>query len=134
MVTHRCNRTLTGAGSGDIPVLPLAREVKSVDVDTAADIILIGALAAVWLTAGLLADGLPVARTAAELRRRAGLLSILVGGGAAVFVAVPVVTGAMPGPSAASTAALLAAVPAVLAVIGNVDPSKPRGSSNLAGA
>jgi hypothetical protein len=31
-------------------------------------------------------------------------------------------------------AALLAAVPAVLAVIGNVDPSKPRGSSNLAGA
>ncbi len=83
-------------------------------MDTAADLILIGALAAIWLTAGLLADGLPVARTAAELRRRAGLLSILVGAGAAVFVAVPVVTGALSGPSAAPTAALLAAVPAIV--------------------
>jgi hypothetical protein len=88
--------------------------VNSVDVNTAADLILIGALAAIWLTAGLLADGLPVARSAAELRRRAGLLSILVGGGAAVFAAVPVVTGALPGPSAAPTAALLAAVPAIV--------------------
>ncbi len=83
-------------------------------MDTAADVILIGALAAVWLSAGLLADGLPIARTAAELRRRAGLLSILVGGGAALFVAVPVVTGALPGPSAAPAAALLAAVPAIV--------------------
>ncbi len=89
-------------------------------MDTAADVILIGALAAIWLTAGLLADGLPVARTAADLRRRAGLLSILVGGGAAVFVAVPVVTGAMPGPSAASTAALLAAVPAIVVMTSTV--------------
>jgi hypothetical protein len=85
-----------------------------VDVNTTADVILIGALAAIWLTAGLLADGLPVARSAAELRRRAGLLSILVGGGAAVFVAVPVVSGALPGASAAPTAALLTAVPAMV--------------------
>ncbi|MCA2212785.1 hypothetical protein [Jidongwangia harbinensis] len=83
-------------------------------MNTAADLILIGALAAIWLTAGLLADGLPVARTAAELRRRAGLLSYLVGGGAAVFVAVPVVAGALTGTSAAPMAALLPAVPALV--------------------
>jgi hypothetical protein len=113
-MTDRQRRTPTGSGSGDIPVSPLAREVKSGRVDTAADLILIGALAAIWLTAGLLADGLPVARTAAELRRRAGLLSVLVGGGAVVFMAVPVVTGMLPGPSAASTAALFPAVPALV--------------------
>lgn len=86
-------------------------------MDTAADLILIGALAAVWLTAGLLADGLPVARTAAELRRRAGLLSALVGGGAAVFVAVPVTAAVLPGASAAPTAALLPAVPALVVLV-----------------
>ena len=66
--------------------------MKSVDVNTATDLILIGALAALWLTAGLLADALPSARTARELRRRARTLSMLVGGGAAVFIAVPLVT------------------------------------------
>jgi len=89
-------------------------------VNTTADVILIGALAAIWLTAGLLADGLPVARSAAELSRRAGLLSVLVGGGAVVFVAVPVVTGALPGPSAAPTAALLAAVPAMVVLTSTI--------------
>lgn len=83
-------------------------------MNTATDLILVGALATVWLTAGLLADGLPVARTAAELRRRARLLSFLVGAGAAVFVAIAVVTSAQPGTSAAPTAALLAAVPAIV--------------------
>ena len=86
-------------------------------MDTAADVILIGALAAIWLTAGLLADGLPVARTAADLRRRAGLLSILAGAGAVVFVAVPVITGALPGTSVAPTAALPAAVPALVVMV-----------------
>jgi hypothetical protein len=94
--------------------LLVAPSVKSVNVNITADVILIGASAAIWLTAGLLADGLPVARSAAELRRRAGLLSILVGGGAAMFVAVPVVTGAVPGASAAPTAALLMAVPGMV--------------------
>jgi hypothetical protein len=88
--------------------------VKSVDVNTAADLILGGALAAIWLTAGLLADGMPVARTAVELRRRAGLLSTLVGGGAAVFVAVPVVAGLLAGASSAPAAALLPGVPALV--------------------
>jgi len=80
------------------------------------DLILIGALAAVWLTAGLLADTLPGVRTARELRRRARALSTMVGAGAAVFIAVPVITGVLPGESAAPTAALLPAVPALLAV------------------
>ncbi|MEV4705632.1 hypothetical protein [Actinoplanes sp. NPDC049316] len=85
-------------------------------MNTTTDLILVGALTAVWLTAGLLADTLPGARTARELRRRAGVLSTLVGAGAAVFIAVPVITGLLPGESAAPAAALLPAVPAVLAV------------------
>jgi hypothetical protein len=83
-------------------------------VNTATDLILVVTLAAIWLTAGLLVDGLPTARTARELRRRTGLLSTLVGAGAAVFVAIPVVTGLLPGASAAPAAALLPAVPAMI--------------------
>ena len=90
--------------------------MKSVDVNTMTDLILIGALAAVWLAAGLLADTLPAARTARELRRRAHVLSMMVGAGAAVFIAVPVVSGLVSGESAAPTAAMLPAMPALLAV------------------
>jgi hypothetical protein len=88
--------------------------VEAVDVNTVADLVLAGALAAIWLTAGLLVEGLPSARTARELRRRAGRLSLLAGAGAAVFVTVPVVAGVVPGPSAAPPAALLPAVPALI--------------------
>jgi hypothetical protein len=83
-------------------------------MNTATDLILVAALAAIWLTAGLLVDAMPTARTARELRRRAGIISILVGAGTAVFVAVPVVTGVLPGASAAPAAALLPAVPAMI--------------------
>jgi hypothetical protein len=83
-------------------------------VNTAIDLTLVGALAAIWLAAGLLADAVPTARTARELRRRAGIISTLVGAGAAVFVAIPVVTGVLPGASEAPTAALLPAVPAMV--------------------
>jgi hypothetical protein len=83
-------------------------------VNTATDLILAGALTGVWLTAGLLVETLPTARTARELRLRTGLLSMLVGAGAAVFVAVPVITGLLPGASAAPAAALLPAVPAMI--------------------
>lgn len=83
-------------------------------MDIAADLILAGALVAAWLTAGLLADALPHARTARELRRRSGNLSLLIAIGAAAFVAVPVVTGLMPGDAAAPAAALLPAVPALI--------------------
>ena len=86
-------------------------------MNAATDLLLIGALAAVWLTAGLLADALPGARTARELRRRARTLSTVVGAGAAVFLAVPLVTGVLPGTSAAPAAALLAAVPALVVLL-----------------
>ena len=83
-------------------------------MNTVADLILAGALVAVWLTAGLLADRLPSARSARELRRRAGILTALVAAGASVFVAVPIVTGLIPGDSAAPAAALASAVPALV--------------------
>ena len=92
----------------------LASLVKAVDVNTTTgDLILIGALAAIWLTAGLLADGLPVAATAGAVGRRAGLLSILVGAGAAVLVIVAITGLLMPGTSAPA-ASLPAAVPALI--------------------
>ena len=83
-------------------------------MNTVADLVLAGALVAVWLTAGLLADTLPAARSARELRRRAGQLSMVVAAGATVFVAVPLVTAALPGESAAPAAALAPAVPALV--------------------
>jgi hypothetical protein len=91
--------------------------VNAVDVHTAADLTLIGALAGVWLAAGLLADTLPGARTALELRRRSVLLSIVIALGAAVFVAVPLLADLLPGDSAAPSAALLPAVPALFVLL-----------------
>ncbi|MGX6605426.1 hypothetical protein ACWKSP_25330 [Micromonosporaceae bacterium Da 78-11] len=83
-------------------------------MNTIADVILLSALALVWLTAGLLADALPTVRTARELRRRTGTLAALVGVGAVVFLTVPLVSAALPGASSAPTAALLPAVPALI--------------------
>jgi hypothetical protein len=83
-------------------------------VNIATDLSLVGALAVIWLTAGLLVDAMSTARTARELRRRAGIISLLVGAGAAVFVAIPVITGLLPGASTAPAAALLPAVPAMI--------------------
>jgi hypothetical protein len=83
-------------------------------VNIATDLSLVGTLAAIWLTAGLLVDAMSTARTARELRRRAGIISLLVGAGAAVFVAIPVITGLLPGGSMAPAAALLPAVPAMI--------------------
>jgi MFS family permease len=107
----------TGTRSGHIPVLFIAWQVNSVDVNTATDLITIGAIAAVWLTAGFLAETLPGVRTARELRRRAGALSMLVGGGIAVLIAAPVVAGTMAGDSAVPAVALLPAVPAVVVMV-----------------
>jgi hypothetical protein len=89
-------------------------------VNTVADLILAGALVAVWLTAGLLADTLPAARSARELRRRARALTMLVVSGASVFVAVPLVTALLPGESAAPAAALVPAVPALVVLTAGV--------------
>jgi len=85
-------------------------------VDIAADLILAGALAVAWLAAGLVADGLPAVRNARELRRRAGILTWLIAAGAATFAAVLVVNWIVPGESAGASAALLPAVPAVVAL------------------
>ena len=82
-------------------------------MNTATNVTLVGALAVIWLTAGLLADALPTSRTARELRRRTGLLSLLVGAGALVFVAVPGIAGLLANVSA-TPAALLPAVPAMV--------------------
>jgi hypothetical protein len=87
--------------------------VKAVDVNTATELSLIGALAVIWLGAGLLADSLPVARTALDLRRRVRLVSLLIGAGAAVFVAV----AALPVESAVKTAAVLPAVPGMVVLV-----------------
>jgi hypothetical protein len=105
-----------GPVSGQNPVPPLAAGVNAVDVHTAADLDLTGALAAVWLAAGLLAEALPGARTARELRRRAAALTWVLGAGVAGLAAVPVLARVVPGPSAAQVAALLPAVPALLVV------------------
>jgi hypothetical protein len=86
-------------------------------VTTAVDITVIGILAAIWLTAGILADALPDVRTARALHSRARALSILVGAGAAVLVAVPVADVLLPGTSAAPSAALLCAVPAMVVLV-----------------
>lgn len=91
--------------------------MKAVDVDIAADLTFTGALAVAWLAAGLVADTLPGARTAFDLRRRAGRLTLLVAAGAAVFVLVALVTWELPGESAAATAALLPAVPALIVLL-----------------
>ena len=89
-------------------------------MNTATDVIMVGTLTAIWLTAGLLADGLPSSRTAREMRRRAGLLCLLVGAGAAVFVAIPLINGALPGVSVTPAAAVLPAVPAMIVLTATV--------------
>ena len=106
-----------GFRSGHNPVSPASVRVNAVDVNTAADIILISALAGVWLAAGLLADTLPAVRTALELRRRTVLLSTLIAVGAGVFVAVPIVARLVPGQSAAPAAALLPAIPGLFVLV-----------------
>ncbi|GAA0563954.1 hypothetical protein GCM10010172_54200 [Paractinoplanes ferrugineus] len=85
-------------------------------MDIVTDLVLMGALAVAWTAAGLVADGLQNARSAAELRRRSGWLSALVVIGAAVFVAVPAVLWIRPGEQQAPSAALLAAIPALVAL------------------
>ncbi|GAA0808443.1 hypothetical protein [Spirilliplanes yamanashiensis] len=84
---------------------------------TPADLTVVGALAATWLAAGLLADTLPDVGTARVLLRRTRALSVLVGVGAALLVAVPFVDAATPGASRLPSAALLPAVPALVVLV-----------------
>ena len=89
-------------------------------MSTVTDVILASTLAATWLAAGLLADTLPTAVTALELRRRAGAVGLLVGLGAAILVTVPLLGGLLPGASSAPAAALLPAVPALVVLTATV--------------
>ncbi|MFG1607154.1 hypothetical protein [Actinoplanes sp. NPDC049265] len=85
----------------------------------AVDIALIGSLAVLWLTAGLIADGLPASATAAALHRRATLLTGVIAAGTAMLVAVPLVNLGRPGPEPAGTAIVLVCVPvAVVLTVG----------------
>ncbi len=75
------------------------------------------AIAAVWLTAALVADGLPAARTARALRRRTGSLFALTGAGLAAMASVGLGALITAGPTATdrvSAGLTLPAVPAVL--------------------
>lgn len=83
-------------------------------MNIAAELVVVAALSAVWLTAAGLAEGLPDAATAHLLRRRVGALLLLVGTGTALLFAVPVLATVLPGASTAPLAATLPAVPAVL--------------------
>ncbi|HWS38577.1 MAG TPA: hypothetical protein VN408_38295 [Actinoplanes sp.] len=94
--------------------------MNAVDVDTVVDILMISTLAAAWLAAGLLSDGLSTAATAHQFRRRAGLVTGLIVAGLAVFIAVPLVATVLPGVQAAPAAALLPAVPGLLVVTSTV--------------
>lgn len=71
-------------------------------------------LAAVWLTAGVLADALSDAGTARLLHRRTGRLLIVVGTATAVLAAVPVIAVLLPGSNGLTWAAVLPAGPAAV--------------------
>ncbi|MDP9798452.1 hypothetical protein J2S43_006964 [Catenuloplanes nepalensis] len=79
------------------------------------------ALAAVWLTAGVLADGLPDAPSARALRQRSGSVLALVTGGLAVLVALALIPAPEWSPATPGTidprllSLLLPLVPAVFA-------------------
>lgn len=77
-------------------------------MNTVADFALIGALATIWLTAGLLADALPEALTARALHRRTRLLLFLIVAGTLVLVLVA--AHHLGSASAAPSAALLPAI------------------------
>ncbi len=71
---------------------------------TAADVTVIGALAATWLAASLLADTPPRRRHPHALLRRIRVLTLLILLGAALLVAVPFVAATVAGKSAAPLA------------------------------
>jgi hypothetical protein len=77
-----------------------------------ADLSLAVALSAVWLTAGLYADGLAATRTAHELHHRAVVLSTLIG----IGLALPAASLAIPDGNAPAVA-LPTAIPALVVLL-----------------
>jgi len=81
------------------------------------DLAILLAIAAVWLAAGLVAEGLPKLRTARVLRRRTGSLFALVGLGLAGMAAVGLNGLATAGSTVADQVSAGLALPAAPAVI-----------------
>lgn len=109
---------LTGRPSGPyrehalIRRRPIREKLIVVNIELA----ILLAVAAVWLTAGLVADGLPDAGTARGLRRRTALLVLLAGTGVAAMAGVAAV--ALSTTDAAADQALRAlALPALPAAV-----------------
>ncbi len=113
---HRTSPTgrFSGPDRGRPLIRGLPATVRLRYVTLAADLVVVSALAAVWLTAGLLADALPEVRTARALHRRTRILLLTVALGTGLLAAVPVVAVLTPGGSAAPLAAALPAVPALV--------------------
>lgn len=81
------------------------------------ELALLIAVAAVWLAAGLVADGLPVVRTAGALRRRTGSLLALALGGLLAMAVVGMAALISAGPTMADRISLQLALPAVPAAV-----------------
>lgn len=99
---------------GPVPDSVVVDGRHSVGVNIAAELAVVSALAVVWLTAGVLADALPDARTARALHRRTGPLLGLIAAGATLLLGLAVLAVALPGGSTAPQAAVLPAVPALV--------------------
>ncbi|MDW5327292.1 hypothetical protein [Plantactinospora sp. KLBMP9567] len=81
------------------------------------DLVILLAMAAVWLAAGLVVEGLPQLRAARRLRRRTGLLLALVGSGLAGLAGVLLAGLVEAEPTLADRTAVGLALPAVPAVV-----------------
>lgn len=81
------------------------------------DFALLFAIAVVWVAAGLVAEGLPRLRTAGPLRRRSGLLFVLVVSGLAGLAGVLLAGAVEAEPTLADRTAVGLALPAVPAVV-----------------
>jgi hypothetical protein len=81
------------------------------------DLAILLAIAAVWIAAGLVVEGLPQLRAARPLRRRTGLLLALVGSGLAGLAGVLLAGLVEAEPTLADRTAVGLALPAVPAVV-----------------
>nr|MDT0662770.1 hypothetical protein [Micromonospora sp. DSM 115978] len=81
------------------------------------ELVLLITLAATWLTAGLVADGLPGIRTAGALRRRTGSLLVLTVGGLLAMASIGFAALVTAGPTLPDRISLHLSLPAVPALV-----------------